>query len=66
MAETELKRERKLPDPDVCRTEFHPSIADFMHCRTPAPSLCPFVVPFGQGFFCCHPMRERFTIMGRH
>lgn len=50
----------KLPDPKVCRTKVHPSLFEFMHCRTPQSQCCPYVVPFGMSFFCSHPKREQF------
>jgi hypothetical protein len=52
----------RLPDPDICLTEVHPALDQYSHCRTANPGQCPFVLPFGRGFFCGHPEREKFLL----
>ena len=52
----------RLPNPKVCLTQVHPALREYSHCHTPRPQHCPFVLPFGRGFFCRHPEREKFLV----
>ena len=51
--------ESTLPDSEVCRTKDIWS--DWMMvCLVDDPKTCPFVIPFGDGFYCHHPDRKKF------
>jgi len=49
---------KTLPDPEICRTKT--ICPDLMECLVERPSTCPYVVPFGEGYFCRHPDRKKF------
>lgn len=41
---------------DVCRAR-HIGMESFVECLEEDPRACPYVMPFGEGYFCKCPMR---------
>ena len=50
---------RPFPDPDLCKTEH--VCADLFSCQAADGRDCPFIMSFGNGFFCQHPERVTFV-----
>jgi len=50
---------RTLPDPETCRTKTI-WLDCMMACLVERPSTCPYVTPFGEGYFCRHPDQKKF------
>jgi hypothetical protein len=51
-------RPRVLPNIGTCEAKSM-GIDQFVKCLAEHPQDCRFVMPFGYGFFCLHPDREK-------
>ncbi len=58
--------QRRLPDPEICRTRFLGDTLDYSDCLVKNPDSCGFAVRFSLGtfFFCRHPDRRSFEKAG--
>lgn len=54
---------RVLPDPLVCRAKKSGlrCDTDLVDCLVPHPRECPYVMRFGDGNFCQHPLRHEIA-----
>jgi hypothetical protein len=49
-----------LPDPKVCVTQRLEPVG-LVECLVKSPQRCPYVLAFGDGFFCRHPDCHKFA-----
>lgn len=55
-----MKASRPFPDAELCRTAH--LCAQLFDCLAEDAHYCPHAMPFGDGFFCKHPDREKFSL----
>ncbi len=66
MTDDPVNNQRRLPDPEICRTRYLGDILKFSECLVKEPDSCEFAVRFGSTDFCRHPNRRSFEKSGAH
>jgi hypothetical protein len=54
--------QRRLPDPEVCRTRYLGALFGFSDCLAESPGRCVYSLKFNDGFLCRHPDRRKFEL----
>jgi hypothetical protein len=52
--------QKRLPDPEICRTKYLNPYIIFSDCLVENPSGCEHAVNLGSGVRCYHPGRRSF------
>lgn len=52
---------RVLPDPEICGARPIGAISGFGHCMVDRPVECRYVLYFGEGNICRHPLWREFS-----
>jgi len=52
MTDETLSNQRRLPDPEICRTRYLWQGLEFSACLVENPNSCKHALRFGFGFFC--------------
>jgi hypothetical protein len=60
MTDTQPGESELVPAPKVCVTRLLEPVG-LVECLTGSPQQCPYVLAFGDGFFCQHPDCRTFT-----
>jgi len=60
MIDNTVSNQRRLPDPEKCRTRYLGQTFCFSDCLVENPDACECAVRFGFGVFCRHPDRRSF------
>jgi hypothetical protein len=60
MTDETVSNQRRLPNPERCRTEFGGGCFAFSYCQVENPNGCEHAVRFGDGFLCVHTDRRSF------
>lgn len=64
MSDGTVSNQRRLPDPEVCRTEYLGRSLVLSKCLVENPDLCRSALDFGFGVYCSHPDRRSFEKTG--
>jgi hypothetical protein len=64
MADNTVSNQRRLPDPEQCRTRHLGQTLDFSECLVENPDGCEYALRFGRSVFCRHPDRRRYEKIG--
>ncbi len=59
-----VSKQRRLPDPQICRTKYLGQALDFSKCLVANPEVCKYAVSFSGGVICDHPHRRWFEKAG--
>jgi hypothetical protein len=59
-----VRTQRRLPDPEICRTSYLWEGLDFSACLVENPKACEHAVGLGSGILCRHPDRRSFEKAG--
>jgi hypothetical protein len=60
MTDETVRNQRRLPDPEICRTRYLGCNFPFSYCLAENPDTCKHAVRSGSGVFCRHPDRRSF------
>src|ERR1035437_7491221 len=60
MTDDTVSNQRRLPDPEKCRTTYLGQALDLSECLMENPDDCEFAVSFGFGVYCYHSDQRRF------
>ena len=60
MTNDTVRNQRRVPDPEKCRTRYLWPPLDFSECLVKNPDGCEYAVHFGSGVICRHPDRRSF------
>jgi hypothetical protein len=55
-----VSNQRRLPDPEICRTRYLGQPLDFSKCLVKDPNGCEYAVRYGSGIYCHHADRRSF------
>jgi hypothetical protein len=64
MTNETASNQRRLPDPEICRTRCLGPTLYISECLVQDPYSCEFAVRFGSANFCRHPDRRSFENTG--
>ena len=60
MTDHTVSNQRRLPDPELCRTGYLGESLDLWKCLVESPEACEYAFRFGNGIICHHPHRRNF------
>jgi hypothetical protein len=60
-----VRNQRRLPDPEICRTRSERQTFGSTDCLVENPSGCEYAVRSVSGFHCYHPDRHCFAKAGK-
>ncbi len=60
MTESRIDEFGLLPNPGACMTQLLEPVG-LVECLVKSPQRCPYVLAFGDGFFCQHPDCRKFA-----
>ncbi len=60
VADDTVTNQRRLPDPEICRTRHLGQTLDYSSCLVENSDSCEHAVRFGSSVFCRHPDRRSF------
>jgi hypothetical protein len=60
MTDETVNNQRRLPDPEICRTRSERHTFGSTDCLVENPSGCEYAVRSVSGFHCYHPDRRNF------
>ena len=55
-----VRNQRRLPDPELCRTGYLGKSLDLWKCLVESPEACEYAFRFSNGIICHHPDRRNF------
>jgi hypothetical protein len=64
MTNDAVSNQRRLPDPEICRTRYRGKVLDISNCLMEDPSGCKYAATFGSSIICLHPDRRSFEKAG--
>ena len=64
MTDHTVSNQRRLPDPERCRTGYLGHTLVFSDCLVNNPEACEYAVRFGCCVYCRHPDRRSFEKKG--
>ena len=60
MTDDTVSIQRRLPDPEICRTRHLGQTLDLSKCLVENPNSCVYAVRYGSGVYCHHHDRRSF------
>ena len=65
MTDETVNNQRRLPDPEICRTRYERQSFGSTDCLVESPGGCEYAVRSVSGFHCYHPDRHSFAKTGK-
>jgi hypothetical protein len=60
MTDATVSSQKRLPDPEICRTMRVDQFLELSRCQVEDPDACEYGVRFGFSVYCYHPDRFKF------
>ena len=60
MNDKPVVNQNRLPDPEICRTQFLGQSVEFSACQVENPSGCKYAGRVAASVYCHHPDRRKF------
>jgi hypothetical protein len=60
MSDNTVSQQRRLPDPEICRTRYLLYTLGFTQCLVENPDACKYAERSASGVYCEHPDRRKF------
>ena len=62
MIDDTTSSQRRLPNPEICRTSYVTYTLGFTRCLVQHPDACEFAEHSVSGVYCEHPDRRKFDL----